>query len=78
MGCMELSSCSCGVICVPIDLTRVSQGISGVAQGKPNQLSCKMGTWHCSEANEGNWSSFQVDLGYTELFHISAVTSVSF
>ena len=27
---------------------------------------------------EGNWSSFQVDLGYTELFHIPAVTSVSF
>ena len=27
---------------------------------------------------QGNWSSFQVDLGYTELFHISAVISVSF
>ena len=26
----------------------------------------------------GNWSSFQVDLGYTELFYIPAVTSVSF
>ena len=25
-----------------------------------------------------NWSSFQVDLGYTKLFHIPAVTSVSF
>ena len=25
-----------------------------------------------------NWSSFQVDLVYTELFHIPAVTSVSF
>ena len=25
-----------------------------------------------------NWSSFQVDLGYTELFHIPAVTSVFF
>ena len=25
-----------------------------------------------------NWSSFQDDLGYTELFHIPAVTSVSF
>ena len=24
-----------------------------------------------------NWSSFQVDLGYTELFHIPEVTSVS-
>ena len=27
---------------------------------------------------QGNWSSFKVDLGYTELFHILAVTSVSF
>ena len=26
----------------------------------------------------GNWSSFQVDLGHTELFHIPVVTSVSF
>ena len=26
----------------------------------------------------GNWSSFEVDLGYTELFDIPAVTSVSF
>ena len=27
---------------------------------------------------QGNWSSFQVDLGFTELFHITVVTSVSF
>ena len=27
---------------------------------------------------QGNCLSFQVDLGYTELFHIPAVTSVSF
>ena len=27
---------------------------------------------------QGNWSSFKVDLGYTELFHIPAVTSVFF
>ena len=26
---------------------------------------------------QGNWSSFQVDLGYTELFDIPAVTLVS-
>ena len=26
----------------------------------------------------GNWSSFKVDLGYTDLFHIPVVTSVSF
>ena len=27
---------------------------------------------------QGNWSSFQVVLGYNKLFHIPAVTSVSF
>ena len=27
---------------------------------------------------QGNWLSFQVDLGYTELFDLIAVTSVSF
>ena len=26
---------------------------------------------------QGRWSSFQVDLGYTELFHIPVVTAVS-
>ena len=30
------------------------------------------------KAKQGNLSSFQVDLGYTELFHIPVVTSVSF
>ena len=27
---------------------------------------------------QSNWLSFQVDLGYTKLFHIPSVTSVSF
>ena len=27
---------------------------------------------------QGDWSSFKVDFGYTELFDIPAVTSVSF
>ena len=43
MGCMELSSSSCAEVDVPIDLRRVSQGISGVAQRKPSQLSFMMG-----------------------------------
>ena len=30
------------------------------------------------EPMKGNWASSRVDLGYTELFHIRAVTSVSF
>ena len=33
---------------------------------------------HCSEANAGELVIIYVDLGYTELFHIPAVTSVSF
>ena len=43
MWCMELSSCSCAEIGVPIYLRRVSQGISGVAERKPSQLSYLMG-----------------------------------
>ena len=30
------------------------------------------------EPMQGNWASSRVDLGYTELFHIPAVKSVSF
>ena len=37
------------------------------------------GEWGIAlKKKQGNWSSFQVVLGYTELFHIPAVTSVSF
>ena len=43
MGCMELSSSSCAEIGVPIDFRWVSQGITGVSQRKPSQLSCMMG-----------------------------------
>ena len=74
---MELSSSSCAKIGVPIDLRRVSQGISGVAQMNPIVLyDGERGI--ALKPMQGNWSSFQVDLGYTELFHIPEVTSVSF
>ena len=74
---MELSSSCCAEIGVPIDLRRLSQGISGVTQRKPNQLyDGERGI--ALKPMKGNWSSFQVDLCYTELFHIPAVTSVSF
>ena len=51
MGCVDLSSNSCAEIGDHIDLRRVSQVISGVAQRKPSQLTFMMGTGHCSEAN---------------------------
>ena len=53
MGCMELSLSYCAEIGVPLYLRGVSQGISGVTQRKPTQLSCMMGPGHCSEANAG-------------------------
>ena len=40
MGCIEFSSSSSAEIGVPIDLRRVSEGISGVAQRKPSQSFC--------------------------------------
>ena len=79
MECMELSSSSCAEIGVPIDLRRVSQGISGDAQRQPSQLSCMMGERGIAlKPMRRNWSSFQVDLGYTDLFHIPVLRSVSF
>ena len=43
MRCMELSSSSCAQIGVPINVKRVSQGISGFAQRKSSHFSCMMG-----------------------------------
>ena len=43
MGCKELASSSWAEIGIPIDLRRVCQGISGVAQRNPRQLSYMMG-----------------------------------
>ena len=43
MGCMELSSSSCAESGVPVDLRRVSQGISGVVERNSSNLSCMMG-----------------------------------
>ena len=78
MGCMELSSSSCAEIGVPIDLRRVSQGIwSCPKEAKPIVL--YDGKWGIGlKLMQGNWSSFQVDLGCIELFHIPALKSVSF
>ena len=40
--CTELSSICCAESCVPLDLTRVHQGISGLSQRKSNLLSHMM------------------------------------
>ena len=53
MGSMEHSPSSRVEIGVPIDLREVSQGISGVAQRKPSQLSLMMGKRNCSDVNAG-------------------------
>ena len=75
MVCMELSSSSCAEIVVPIDLRRLSQGISGVAQRSQANVTYD-GEWDIAlKPMQGNWLSFQFDLGYTELFDIPAVTS---
>ena len=53
----------------------MSDGISGVA--KPIVL-YDLAWGIALKPKPGDWSSFQVDLGYTELFDIPEVTSVSF
>ena len=77
---MELSSRSSAEIGVPIDLRRVSQGISEVVQRKSSNWSFLYdGEWGIAlKTMLRNQSLFQVDLGYPELFHIPAVTSGSF
>ena len=78
MGCMELSSSFCAEIGVPIDETGVSGNLwSCPKEAKPIVL--YDGEWGIAlKPMQGNWSSFQVDFGNTKLFHIPAVTSVSF
>ena len=49
---------------------------SWLKEAKPNVL--YDGEWGIAlKPMQGNWSLFHIDLGYTELFHIPAVTSVS-
>ena len=57
-------------------------GISGNLWSCPKEVKTFVlydGEWGIAlKPMQGNLSSFRVDLGYTELFHIPAVTSVSF
>ena len=61
---------------------RLERGVSGnlwscPKEDKPTVL--HDGEWGIAlKPMQGNWLSFQVYLGYTELFHISVVTSVTF
>ena len=58
MVCMELSSSSCAEIVVPIDLRRLSQGISGVAQRSQANVPYD-GEWDIAlKPMQGNWLSF--------------------
>ena len=78
MGFMELSSSSCAEIGVRIDLEQVSGNLWNCRKkAKPIDLyDGERGI--VLKPMQGNWLSFQVDLEYTVLFHIPAVTSVSF
>ena len=79
MGCMELSLSTSGEIGVPIDLRRVVSGNFWSCPKEAKPIVLYDGDRGIAlKPMQGNWSSFKVDLGYTKLFHISAVTSVSF
>ena len=68
----------CGNWCSPRLETGVSQNLwSCLKEFKPlvmYDVECGMAL----EPMKGNPASFQIDLGYIELFHIPAVISVSF
>ena len=61
---------------------RFETGVSGNLWSCPNEAKPIVqydGEWSIAlKPVHGNWSSLQLDLGYTEVFHIPAVTSVSF
>ena len=78
MWCMELSLRCCAVMNIHRDFRWVSQRISVVSSRESSTCTvfCETGDSH--GANEGETSSSRVDLGYTELFCIPEVTSVSF
>ena len=61
---------------------RLETGVSGNLWSCPKEAKPIVlydGEWGIAlKPRQGNWSSIQVDLGYSELFHISSVTSVSF
>ena len=61
---------------------RLETGVSGNLWSFPKEAKAIVlydGEWGISlKPMQRNWSSFQVDLGYTELFHKPAVTSLSF
>ena len=76
---MELSSTSCAE---NLGSYRLETGVLGnlwicPKEAKPIVLYDGEGVI-ALKPKQGNWSSFKVDLGYTELFDIPAVTSVSF
>ena len=70
---------SCAEIRVPIDLRWVSQANLWSCPKEAKPIVLYDGEWGISlNPMQENWWSFQIDLGYTELFHIPAVTTVSF
>ena len=64
-------------ICVPIDLRRVSQGISSFLREDKLLVLYNMEHGIAMEPMKGKWASSRVDLGYTELFCIPEVSVIT-
>ena len=72
---LELLCCNCCFF----RLETCVSGNLGSCLKEVNPLVMCDGEWSIAvKPMQGNGSSFRVDLGYTELFHIPAVVSVSF
>ena len=82
LGISSLLEMIWGAWSFPWSSYRIETGVSGNLWSCPKEAKPIVlydGEWGIAmKPMQGNWSSFQVDLGYTELFHISAVKSVSF
>ena len=73
---MELSSSCCTEIYIHIDLRLVSQLIYSFLKEVNPLVLYDVEHRIAMEPMKGKWASFQVDLGYTELFCIPKVTAV--
>ena len=78
MGCTERFSCCSVEIAAPLFLRQsLRESLELPEEVKPIVVyDVKQGL--ALDPIQWNWDSSRVDLGYTELFHIPAVISVSF
>ena len=78
MGCTELSSSCCAEIVVALDLRWCLRELLELPKGSQATVVYDVEHGMTLEPMKGKWASSPDDLGYTEIFLVLVVTSVSF